>query len=580
MQTAIGTYFGELCSLAGLLERPDLARQVEIMASAAETGKATLLIIGGNGNGRCSVANRLLGDENLLPVTPDKATAPLRVTYGQSDVFAVRSGVGLPRGVASRAELLELYRNPALVNGGLESVSLQSGSELLKCCDLLVESLDAVRPVEAWRELVAGVDFVLLVTSGLAALNQRERSFITDAVAPTIGVARLGVLVNQMDHVTEQEAVLNYVSASFRSLGAPGLVLACSAAKPGKRSQDPEVAALQLVLTEKVLPAVTAGLRGAPAASLAGKLPLWLDQLEATARDQDRLAGLDLTRFDRQLAGCTAAEALVEKRAATLRAQIEVLVNLIVREDFLHHVHQFRLAFSESLEEEVAAERDLVALRRNLPGYIEAVWQEFLMVRQARVREEINTRLRDLQALAEADLRQMLGPDYAETASLLDEFQAGPTQVRQLIPHAKGKSTAGTVASTLKWAGALVVMLFPPGGGGLYLLGEAIGRLFRGDIAAADRRALLAKAKESLENVERQITASAVDHFDDLQKELTAMLAEYYAGRLEQLRTALEEGRGRVEALRERQSRLKTVVENDCLRLRRQAAELLAGVHS
>jgi rRNA-processing protein FCF1 len=577
VQTAIGEYFGELRSLAELLERPDLARRVDIMAAQAETGKATLLIIGCSGNGRCSVANRLLGEENLLPVAPDKATAPLRVTYGQADVFTVRSAAGLPLNAASRQELHELYRK---AGAALESVSLQSGSELLKRCDLLVESLDAVRPVTAWRELVAGVDYVLLVTSGLAALNERERTFVTEAVAPTLGVSRLGVLINQMDLVSEQEAVLDYVKASFRSLGEPRLVVACSAGKGGKKGQDPEVAALQQVLPEKVLPAITADLRSGPAGSLGGKLALWFDALEATAREREQLAGLDLTRIDRQIQNITATEALAEKRAATMRAQVDVMVNLIVREDFLHHVHQFRLAFSEALEEAVAEETNLLALRRNLPGYIEAVWQEFLTVRQARTREEITARLAELQALAEQDLRQMLGPDYAETSSLLDGFKAGPDHVRQLIPHAKGKSTAGTVASTLKWAGALLVVIFPPGGGGLYVLGEIVGRWFRGDIQAADRRALLAKARESLENVERQITAAVISHFDELETELSAMLAEYYTGRLEQLRTGLEAARDQILALHANQSRLKAVLESDCPRLRRQAAALLAAVHA
>ncbi len=579
MQTAIQAYFDQLRGLAGLLERADVARRIDIIAAAAETGKATLLIIGCNGNGRCSVANRLLGEENLLPIAPEKATAPLRVSYGESGVFSVRSAAGLPLSAAGREELYGLYTQPAGAGGAIGSVSLQAGSDLLKRCDVLVESLDATRAEAAWRDLVAGVDYVLLVTSGLAALNQRERTFITDAVVPILGVSRLGVLVNQMDMVSEQETVLDYVKASFRSVGEPRLVAACSAAKPGKRNQDPETVALRMAIAEQVLPAVSADLRGGPASSLAGKLALCIDELEAAARERDRLAGVDLQQIDRQVLNCTAAGVVAQKRAVTLNAQVDVLVNLIVREDFLHHVHQFRLVLAENLEEEVAEETDLTALRRNLPGYIEAVWKEFLMVRQARAREEITTRLSELQALAEDDLRQMLGPDYAETASLLDRFKAGPNQMRQLIPNAKGDSAAGTIASALKWAGLLVVVLFPPGGG-LYILGEIIGRMFRRDIQSANRRALLEKARSSLETVERQITTAAVGQFENLKTQLTAMLSEYYTGRLEQIRAALEDARNQVEQLHASQSRLKAVLDEDCPRLRQVASDLLGVVQS
>jgi hypothetical protein len=223
----------EAALLLGEAETVDLIADVKARLSIPQL---RILIVGSAGVGRFSVTNTILGKPEMLPVSPiPKAPIGLRIGYGETTTIEAmtRDGTSITMPVEDLRSFLTSYETVA---AKYDLIEVKTDDELLKNCELRIESIHTKRTFAEWKELLAGTDYVLLVLRAIALLSEQERAFIRDTLQPHFGLERVAIVLNQMDLVPDEDcsSISEYVRTFLGSYESQPILLEYSAAQASK----------------------------------------------------------------------------------------------------------------------------------------------------------------------------------------------------------------------------------------------------------------------------------------------------------------------------------------------------------
>lgn len=559
MPETVQSYLQELQSVAVRLHEPTLAARIGAVAESAASPRLRLLIAGSPGSGRSLLANVLLGQLDLLPASP-LPKLPLTLTIGHGESRAVelarRDGLHL----AVPAERLRAILAGAPDAAGYERVSVRTNAELLKTVDLRIESIEAGRDAVDWQAIVDLSDFTLLVLRAPALLSQEEASFIATFLSRAMTTGRLAVVINQTDLVPAEDRPA-LAGRVHEFLGGAG---------GGDLSGGPPVFELSALEAAQALRAgagaeesgygdlhrfVDADLAGRHAvlrlAAVHDAAAACLSQLEDAVARRRALGDEAEAERARGRAEIDTRIARLTSRMERAQAEIDVFVKTLAREELLHEVESFSRAFRRQLPHELRAIDDLAAVRSNLPGYVEAVWDEFFAQQAASVQARLQQELERLALGIEADLREDEGGPGSSLLGVAAEFDAGPATMRTLWIPRQNETGAAALATKLQFGGLFMLVL--PGLGMLGLASLGAGQILRAaarrGARAAGRQALLDSFLESWPELERQIALQLARRFAALASQLQRAVAELYAPALERARAGLAELAARAQTL-------------------------------
>jgi hypothetical protein len=178
---------------------------IQAMCSPAASGNIRLLVVGSTGTGRASVVNTLCDHPSILPATLlPKPPIPVLMQFGVAVCMEAVGTDGLQVAITEQ-KLRTLLANPETVPEQYEYIRITVDADLLRTCDIRIESLDANRSLAQWQQVLAAMDYVLMVLKATAILSESEKRFIKEVLAPHFGLERVALVINQVDLIPTDE---------------------------------------------------------------------------------------------------------------------------------------------------------------------------------------------------------------------------------------------------------------------------------------------------------------------------------------------------------------------------------------
>lgn len=495
-------------------------QMAQVIGEYGGAAKLQILILGTTGAGRSSVVNAMLAHPGLLPASAvPKAPLDLQVRYGSSEMAeAVRHGGG--REVLPVAKVRQVLTSPSdAVHYDL--VDLRAPIEALKTCDLRVIALEAERTPEAWRRLLAA-DYVILILRAPALLSQAERDVVRQYLVD-YGLQRVAIVINQMDLIADEErdSLMELVQIFLGPFERQPVLLPLSAAEvPSPGSGYPALAMLVTDLIERY-PTIREE-------ALTRALEALVAELDAGVARQQAIASLDEREIEQLRLTIDSRRDWLEGRVKRAQGRIDSLVATVIKERLLREIEDFGEVFRRRLPDEVVPVENIAAIKRYLPGYIQATWAEFLRRQTIAVSDRLLQEVRAIGLMVETDLEGLLGNRSTDLREHIRGFHPDEAALRTFVLPRRGQHRAMGVAKGLSVQGYLM-LLVNPAAGILSLAGShAIRRFFRGDIALADKRAILAAATDASRELEGELRRQIEEAFTALTAELKKDIANAY----------------------------------------------------
>lgn len=542
----------------------DTATVETLRAVRDHLGTATLsvLIAGSTGSGRSSMVNALAGTE-VLPQSPiPKAPIAVTVGYGpHASLHAVR-----PDGIRTtlpRDRLRHFLLNPGTVDEYV-ALHVQVPAEALAPINLRIEPLEALYTPAQWETALSAADYLLMVLDATALLSEAERRFLRDRLAPHAGTRGIGVIVTKMDLIPEEEreSILDLVRTFLGSFGSYSTIVPISAVEPTGRD------ALWTLLDDLLE-------RQAPLRidALHGTLERAVDALAEDAARQEAIHDLNDQDVEQLREAIASKRAWLQSRIARAQRRIDAFITTILKEAVLREVQAFGDVFRERLPDEIASIEDVREIRRHLPGYMETVWFEFLHWQTIIARSRLMEELRAIEETVESDLREMVESAALGLGERFAEFRPASHTMHVFVMPRRGKHQASTVAKQLSWLG-LGLLTFTPLLGILSLsASQVVQRVFKRDVAAAERQAIVPAAVAASRDLQHDLETRIVRQFATLSEEMGTQIAEAYGRGVERLEEALSEADTGEQGAATR-ARLHELAATTIPRLRAQLAEL------
>ena len=341
----------EAALLLGEAETVDLIADVKARLSIPQL---RILIVGSAGVGRFSVTNTILGKPEMLPVSPvPKAPIGLHIGYDETTMAeaVTRDGVRIAMSVEDLHSLLTSYET-ALTRYNL--VEVKTDSELLKSCELRIESIHTKRTLAEWKELLAGTDYVLLVLRAIALLSEQERAFIRDVLQPQFGLERVAIVLNQMDLVPYEDysSISEHVRAFLGSYKSQPVLLEYAAAQASKGLLSGNIPAdsgyeVFITLVKDDLVKQHSALK---LAAVQQALEICLADVEDAAKRQMALLSTNESDLYKLLNKCNMQDQWLQARVKRVQQRAEFAINRLGKATFFSGIE----GFSDTLKQQVA----------------------------------------------------------------------------------------------------------------------------------------------------------------------------------------------------------------------------------
>ena len=562
----------ELAEAAAALRSPRAVELVQAIREHSSAARLQILVVGSTGSGRASVVDVVLQRPGLLPQSPlPKAPLGIAVRYGPAAVVETIAADG------ARAALPP-GRLRSFLTGAAEqyvAVEMQAPCEALKLCDLRIEPLEAHRSPSQWHDLLAATDFAILVLNATALLSEQERRFVRDQLADGYGLARVGIIVNRMDLVPEEEraSLLELVRIFLGPFESQPAILELSATQALQELASGEEGthegcpysgydALKTLLSDLV--ERHAALREA---ALHAALEAALAELAEGAAREQALLSLDQTEVAELRARIASRRDWLQARVERTQRRVDTFVGTLIREQLLQESQSFGDVFRRRLPDEIMEVEDIGAIKRHLPGYIETVWGEFLNGQMIAVQSKLTDETMTIDRMIETDLEELLGP-WAGLEHLFQEVGPAADGIRSFVMPKRGRHRASGAAKGLSLYGYIMLFFNPPLGVLSLAASHLVRRFYQGDIERADKQAIIASATSACRDFERDLRVRIDEQFAQLAAQLKTEVSALYADGVGRIEAALAESAARGQEVDARRAEIATLTGETIPRLR------------
>ena len=530
------------------------------------TSRLKILVVGSTGVGRSSVVNYLLGQTDLLPISPiPKQPISLTVGYGQTpQIEAVnRSGTRVMLPPARLRSYMTGQPDGATPDG----IEVLTNADLLRTSELRVESITAERSTDQWKELLGGTDFTILVLRATALLSEQERQFVRDVLHPAFGLERVAIVINGIDQVLpeERESTVERVRTFLGAFESQPVILQFSATEAARGEDDGTL----MALVRDDLAERHAALKGAAIRQAAA---LCLNEVTEAATRQYSLISADRAELQALLDKLANRNQWLDSRIERAQKRTDAFVNLLIKEQFLREIEGFSEALLAQLPAEIEPVQNVTLLKKKLPGYLEHLWVEFFNNRMTLIKQRLTTEMETVNEMITTDLKELLGRHAGSFKGLVDDFDPTPANLRTFLMPRRGDTPQATFATALQLGGlVLLVGNFPLG---LLTIGagQLVRTIFNRSNTASDKRAIMSSSTQAIRELETQIKNQVELLFDDLAGQLRRTIDELYRGGVEDMSKSVQTALEQHDDLEDRKIPLGQLLEVTIPELRKEAA--------
>ena len=548
-----------------------VAQAVEAVLAHKQTSRLQLRVVGPTGSGRATLVNLLLGAD-LVPVSAiPKAPFGIDIQHGDA-VSVTRVDPNGDRVAVSSSQLRELLLDGDAVPGRIE---IEAPAPLLALCDLHIEPMEAERSPESWRELLASSDYVMILLNASALLSDVERRFVRDQLVPKLGLERVAVVVNHMDLVPEEEraSLLELVQTFLGPFQSRPAVIDLSLRETAQGGDEHRT--LETLLDdvlERREPVRTRGLQHTAAALV--------EELVVTAARLEVLYGLEASDVEGARDRIAGQQQWLEQRVERTQRRIRAWVETLLRETLQRRIENFGAALRNRLPEEIRSINDSAVARRHLPGYIEAVWLDFLRRQMVAMRGDLEAEEAQVAVMIDADFRELLAVVGQPVLTAEWDLGGDPAGVHVFVMPRRAKRRAENIARGLAFNGFFMLFFSPPLGVLSLLASQVVQRVRRADLAEAEAQALTASALAATRQVEQEIKQRMDEQFTALTAQLEREVADVYRQGMEGLLALLDEREAHAEDLAARRQQVSAIVRERLPRLREQISPAAGDARS
>lgn len=561
MTSQILPFLDKVEEIANNLQEQDIVEFIKVIRDHTNTSQLSVLIVGSIGSGRASLANVLLEQPKLLPVSPIPKM-PISINIGYGDSVTTEAILRDGTRMSIPLDLLRSFLTSDDTDNMNKylSVEVKTNCDLLKTSELRIESIEVKRSLTEWKELLAISDYVLLVLNASALLSEQEKLFIRDILNPGFGLERTAIVINRIDSIPEDEYVSTpeLVRAYLGTLGKQPPLIEFSALQAANGmiagNIPPKSGYHALInLVKNDLPEKHDDLR---VATVCQAIEICLTEVEKAVERQIYLLSTSEASLQQLLRKFDLQSNQLQDRTQKSQRKIEIYINTLLKEEFFREIEGFNNAVRQQLLDEVMSVESLTQIKRYLPGYLEALWVEFFNSQLASIRGKLVTEMQLINETVKDDLKDLLGDETLNLQAFLSNFNPAPEEIRTFLMPRRKRSQASSTATSFQLAGLLLLFSNLPLALASFGTGELIRVLSKRSADIADKQAIVASAIDGFTELEPQIKQSVNDQFAELTEELKKAIAEVYTQGVAQIRLSLEANIERRKDLEVKQEQL------------------------
>lgn len=565
MPETIQSFFSRVADAASKLDDQPSVELVNSVRGHLGSSKLRLLILGSIGSGRSSLANLILGQPELLPISPiPKKPLSLNISQGEHSKAEALTRLGTKQPITN-ANLRSFLTNAETDLSKYISLDIKASSDLLDTSELKLETISSDKSATDWKEILAAADYILLVLKATALLSEQEKRFLRDILHPYFGLERVAIVINQIDLVEEEEreSVAERVRTFLGNFESQPLLLQLSASQSLKRlgSEDEPVGSGQEALMSLIKEDLVEKYSTLKLTAVEHAAKLCLSHLEEEAGRQNALLNTSDADLEKINSKFNKQDSQIQERIGRMQHRSSTYIQTLLREQFFRDVEGFSNAMREQLPAEIMAVQDVSAIKKNIMAYMEALWTEFFNARVSELRGEIMKEIRSIERDAETDLEELLEDQMAELKVGKLNFDPTPGNMRSFLMPKRGDSKAGSFATSLQLGGVIMLMVNLPLALGALGAGQVVRMLFHKDMAQADKKAISESAIGATHELEIQIKRQVEIQFEAIDTELKKMIADMYNAGIDSVQVALKSNTGRRQDLQHRQEQIQQLVE-------------------
>lgn len=540
MAQTIQSFLGQLKDTARVLDKSGTIDLITTVENQVSSSKLRLLIVGNTGSGRSSVANVILGESELLPVSPiPKASIPVTINYGNRVTAELAAKNGLKTSVSTEQlrTILTSFNTDA---AEYEKIEIQTDSDLLKTCSFRIETIASKRKNIEWKEILATTDYIILVLKAVAILSEWEKKFIRDVIVPHFGLERVVILINKIDLIpsNEKSSVSELVNRFLGSFESQPIIINFSAAID--ESDDKIVNSGYESIMNLLKSDLLQNSDKIKLAAIRQAVEICIAEVEQTAVRRSTLFSTDETELKEFLNEIDSKEQLLQERIQKVHNKVEILINSLIKESLFREIENFNFSLKEQLSDEVMAIKDIKVIKRHLPGYIEALWVEFFNTQKAKMTSQIMEETKRINEIIKEDLKELIGNANNNFPNSLSSFEASPANMTTLLIPKRGTSNRGNFATALELGGLLLLAVNAPVGLASVGAGVITRRISQKSIQISEKQAIVQSAMNSIKELEAQIKKQVDKNFSELTEKFKSAITDLYTQEIAQIRDDLE----------------------------------------
>jgi len=528
-----------------------------------QVSQLRILIVGPTGVGRCSIANVLLRQPDLLPTSIiPKIPISISLSYGETRLAQVVMKDRKTKAIAAEQLGAFLTNHDADVQQ-YECLHFRINADLLKKSEFRLESIQSQHTPGEWKELLAITDYTLFVLKATALLSEQERRFIKDILLPYFGLERVAIVLNQIDLVPEEEReeVMARVQTFLGSFATTPLLIEFSAAQAKKRMDEENILGNGRHIEDALLTLVQYDLitqhTSLKSAALRQAAELCLTEVARVAAHRVSLVTVSKKELVALRKRCDTQSEWLQGRIAASQQKVDTFINTLVKGEFFLEIDQFSADVRAQLPGEINAVDNINQIKRHLPGYMEQLWSEFFERQTTLVRSRLDKEMQAIYERVVADLRELLGDLAPNFAPMLETFDPTPGNFLVFIAPKKEKHQANTLATGLQVGGLFVLGANIPLGLTAIGVGQLIRKAYRQEIANAEKKAMLDAATQASYDLESLIKEQVTVHFAKICDSLKEAVADLYSQGLDRLLATLDEDIQSQKAIEARSEQLE-----------------------